>query len=244
VVETRDDWANTLAATCRSLTEDLAFPAEVCASALESLREAPIVAAFLERRSVDPTGSEPPIQQLRPLLAFSLHRGRYRAATWHQEQAAVVWLLASHIHREGSPDDAYHYFERLYHAGQILPTRTDAERIIASREPRFDDIAAQEIPQFLESVYANPGQVHEAVLGGRIPVRALYENGEAGLLAVALSTRIRPGALPLPPEWLGILVGAFFPMTPRHELDGVADLAGTALRPDEIGFCALVDAPQ
>jgi len=243
VVETRGDWDNTLAATCRCLTDDLAFPADACANTLESLRQSPIVAAFLGRRSMNPTGSEPPIQQLRPLLAFSLHIGRYRGATWHQEKAAVVWLLASHIHREDSPDDEYHYFERLHRAGQLLPTRTDAERIIASRAPRFDDIAAQEIPHFLESVYANPGQVCEGVLRGRIPVLALYENGEAGLLAVAVSTRIRPGALPLPPEWLGILVAAFFPMTPLHELDGVADLAGTALRPDEIGFCALIDAP-
>jgi len=243
VVETRGDWDNTLAATCRCLTDDLAFPADACANTLESLRQAPIVAAFLGRRSMDPTGSEPPIQQLRPLLAFSLHSGRYRGATWHQEKASVVWLLASHIHREGSPDDAYHYFGRLYRVVQLLPTHMDAERVIASREPRFDDIASAEIPQFLESVYGDAGQVHEAVLGGRIPVRALYENGEAGLLAVAVSTRIRPGALPLPPEWLGILVAAFFPMTPVHELDGVADLAGTALVPDEIGFCALVDVP-
>jgi hypothetical protein len=154
---------------------------------------------------------------------------------------AIVWLLAAHIHREGSPEDAYNVFEQLHRAGRLLPTRGDAERVISAREPRFEDITAQEIAPLVAQAHRNPGTIHEAVLGGRIPVRVLFENGEVGLLAVAISTRIRPGALPLPVEWLGIVVGAFFPRTPLQELDGIADLAGAMLRPDEIGFCALVE---
>src|SRR5947209_13597547 len=119
-----------------------------------------------------------PITQLRPLLAFSLHSGRYRAATWRQGKMAIVWLLATHIHREGSPEDAYNIFEQLHRAGRLLPTRADAERVIAAREPRFGDVTSHEIPRLLTKVYKTSGDIHEDVLGGRISVRVLFENGE------------------------------------------------------------------
>jgi hypothetical protein len=61
-----------------------------------------------------------------------------------------------------------------------------------------------------------------------------------GLLIVAVSTKLRPGDLPLPSDWLGAVLGGFLPETPAAELDSVAEIAGEPLYATELGFCALV----
>src|SRR5437764_295002 len=82
--------------------------------------------AELERRSprdgLARTGADPVAPTL---VAFSLHVGRRRGATWHRREAGVIWLLAVGYHREGHIDDAYAYFARLKAAGRLLPDRED-----------------------------------------------------------------------------------------------------------------------
>ena len=91
-----------LAVTRRCLIDDLGFSREDSERSLDELRHRPVIADFLTKRQVSPAGQEV-IQELAPkLIAYSLHKGRYRAATWYHEALAVVWLLAAALHRTDS----------------------------------------------------------------------------------------------------------------------------------------------
>lgn len=228
------------AATCRCLTEDLGFPEADCDRPIAELTSNKVVADFIAKRTDSPTGQEV-IQSLAPrLIAYSLHSGRHRAATWFHEDLGVVWLLASRLHREGSKDDAYPYFARLLSAGRLLPTREDIARVVRSRSRTFAQALVEDVPQLRESVLSQPGKIHEEVLGGRVRLRLLYEPGDPSLLTVAVSQRLEPGAMALPPEWQVQLLAAMFPQIRLEEISIVDSLGDESLRPDEVGYCAVV----
>ncbi len=225
-----------LAVTCRCLTDDLDFLHEDCDRPVEELIDNPVIEDFVERRSERPIGSEA-VQALLPgLVAFSLHSGRYRGATWYDRDGGAVWLLAVELHREGSRHDAYPYFERLHQANRLLPTRGDVERMVRGRSPTFKRVLLQELPWLRRTALGEPNTMHEMILGGRIPVRAIFENGDAGLLFFGITPQLLPGSVRLPVTWLVDILAAFFPDTPPEEIGYVPDLAGRPLREGE--FCS------
>ncbi len=65
-----------------------------------------LIEKFHELRGQAPDGGEG-ISGLRDRPCKSLHASHYRGITWYDQQHDVVWLLAAHIHREGSHDDSY-----------------------------------------------------------------------------------------------------------------------------------------
>jgi hypothetical protein len=73
-----------------------------------------IVRAFFERRRQSPIDQDCISGLTSRIRAYSLHSGRLRGLTWHHRQAAIVWLLAAHMHRSGEADDAYPYFRGQY----------------------------------------------------------------------------------------------------------------------------------
>jgi len=138
-----------LAATCRCLTEDLSFPPADCERPITELAgRHQVVADFIKKRTGSPIGTEPPIRSLlrKKVSAYSLHGGRYRAATWHHEKAGTVWLLAARWHEQGSPDDSYPSFESLLDAGRLLPTREDVARVVESRRLTFERALIDQVP--------------------------------------------------------------------------------------------------
>ena len=78
------------------------------------------------------------------------------------------------------------------------------------------------------------------MIGGRVRVRVAFENGASGLLYVAITRRLLPGTLPLPPEWDIQLLAAFFPGVPLEDIDYIDEIAGHNLKPDEVSYCGLV----
>jgi hypothetical protein len=116
--------------TRRCLTDDLGLPAESVDLAIDELATAnDVIAAFRDRRAEMGSPGQEPIRSLLPeVVAFSLHVGRQRGATWHHRDAGVIWLLAVGYHREGHVDDAYAYFERLKAAGRLSLTVTTCSR--------------------------------------------------------------------------------------------------------------------
>ncbi len=207
---------------------------------MELAGEHQIVADFVKKRGAHPLGSEP-IQSLLPrLVAYSLHSGRYRGATWYQERAAIVWLLAARWHEQGSAEDAYPYFERLLREGRIWPTREDVEHVVASRRLTFERALLEQVPTIRQAAIEHPGQVEEAVIGGRVQVRIAYENGDSALLYVAIAQRLLPGEIPLPAEWQVQVLAAFFLGVPLAEVELIGEIAGHALHADEVGYCALI----
>jgi len=235
----------TLGATCRCLTEDLTLGEESCALSLTELATRvdahQVISDFVKKRGAHPIGSETINALLPTLVAYSLHSGRYRGATWHHEAAAIVWLLAARWHEQGSADDAYPYFERLLNDGRILPTREDVERVVNSRRLTFERALRTEPPRLRQAARDDACAIQEGVIGGRIRVRVGFEQGDPSLLYVAITQRLLPGDLPLPAEWLIQVLAAFFPGVPLEDVDYVEEIVEQDLRPDEVGFCALVD---
>ncbi len=235
----------TLSATCRCLTEDLGLAPEACDRPIVDLVGAhQVIADFVERRSAHPIGTET-IQALLPtLVAYSLHSGRYRAATWHHEAAGIVWLLAARWHEQGSADDSYPYFEQLLRNGRLLPTRADVERVVDQRRPTFARALSDDVPCLRQRAIAHPGQIEEDVIGGRVCVRVAFENGASGILYVAITRRLLPGALPLPAEWDIQLLAAFFPGVPLEDIEYIDEIAGYNLRTDEVAYCGPIAQSQ
>jgi hypothetical protein len=59
-------------------------------------------------------------------------------------------------------------------------------------------------------------------------------------LTVAISQRLFPGEMEMPADWLVRVAAAFLPDTPPERLSVAFDLAGQALRSDEVAFCDFV----
>jgi hypothetical protein len=123
--------------TRRCLTDDLGLPADSVDRTIDELASASgVIAAFRDRRAEMGSAGQEPIRSLLPeVVAFSLHVGRRRGATWHHQEAGVIWLLAVGYHREGHVDDAYAHFARLKAAGRLLPDRDDMLALVRSQAP-------------------------------------------------------------------------------------------------------------
>jgi len=231
----------TLSATCRCLTEDLGLAPEACQRPIADLTGAhQVIADFVKKRGEYPIGNETIKALLPRVVAYALHSGRFRAATWHHEAAGIVWLLAARWHEQGRADDAYPYFEHLLRTGQLLPTRTDAARVVDQRRPTFAHALYLDVPRMRRWALDHPGNIQEGVIGGRVRVRVAFENGTDGLLYVAITRRLLPGTLPLPLAWDIQVLAAFFPGLPLEDIDYIDHIAGHALANDEVGYCGLV----
>lgn len=228
--------------TRRCLTDDLGLLAESIDLTIDGLASAnDVIAAFRDRRGEQGATGQEPIRSLLPeIVAFSLHVGRRRGATWHHREAGVIWLLAVGYHREGHVDDAYAHFERLKAAGRLLPDRVDMLAFVRSQAPTLARSLLKDAPGLVAAARQRPGVIQSGMIGGRIPVRVVCEAGDPPMLTVAISQRLFPGEMQVPADWLVRVAAAFLPDTPPERLSIASDIAGTELRPDEIAFCDFV----
>ena len=201
-----------------------------------------VIDDFIKKRADSPVGTEPPIRSLlhKKVTAYSLHSGRYRAATWHHEKPGIVWLLAARWHEQGSRDDSYPYFEGLLDADRLLPTREDVELVVNSRRLTLERELIEQVPGIRGEAVNEPGVIREAVIGGRIRVRVVYENGDSGLLSVAIGNRLIPGEMTVPPEWSIQVLAALFLGLPLADVEYTDEFAGEPRRSDEDCYCGLV----
>jgi hypothetical protein len=225
--------------TKRCLTEDLGLPNASADLTVDELAEASeVIAAFRDRRAdIGATGQEPIRSLLPEIVAFSLHVGRLRGATWHHREAGVIWLLAVGYHREGDPGDAYEHFGQLKAAGRLLPARDDMLAYVRSQAPTLARSLVHDVPGLLAAARERPGAIRTGTIGGRIRVRVVYEDSDPPMLTVAIGQRLWPGEMPVPGDWLIRVAAAFLPDTPAERLSVAFDLAGHELHPDEVAFC-------
>jgi hypothetical protein len=228
--------------TRRCLTDDLGLPAESVDLTIDELATASdVVAAFRDRRAEMSSPGQEPIRSLLPeVVAFSLHVGRRRGATWHHRKAGVIWLLAVGYHREGHVDDAYAYFERLKAAGRLLPDRDDTFAFVRSQAPTLARSLLNDVPGLVATAREQPGVIHPGTIGGRIRLRVVCEATDPAMLTVAISQRLFPGEMAVPADWLVRVAAAFLPDTPPERLAVAFDLAGHELQADEVAFCDFV----
>jgi hypothetical protein len=228
--------------TRRCLTDDLGLPAESVDLTIDELASAnDVIAALRDRRAEVRSPGQEPIRSLLPeVVAFSLHVGRQRGATWHHQEAGVIWLLAVGYHREGHVDDAYAYFERLKVAGRLLPDRDDMLAFVRSQVPTLARSLLDDVPALVATAREHPGVIHSGTIGGRIRVRVVCEAADPAMLTVAIGQRLFPGEMPVPADWLVRVAAAFLPDTSPERLSVAFDLAGHELQPDEVAFCDFV----
>lgn len=205
---------HTVAITSRCLEEDLGLPADADMGMAAARR--PIVAAFVDRRSVEPEGGDR-IAQLVGLITapiFSLHSVRDRAATWFDREEDVVWLLAV------GEDHDYDHFEHLARAERLLPEDSDYERFEAPEFAKraFIDCLLADVARMKAEARSKPDQPVLGELAGRIQVRLCYELGEPAFLSVAIGQRLRPQGPDLSPIWMYEVANAFFPGVPFEDL--------------------------
>lgn len=225
--------------TRRCLVDDLGLPDESMGWTMGELADAnEVIAAFRDRRAEVGSPGHEPIRSLLPeVVAFSLHVGRRRGATWHHREAGVIWLLAVGYHREGHVDDAYAHFERLKAAGRLLPDRDDMLVFARSQAPTLARSLLDDAPALVAAAREHPGVIHSGIIGGRIRVRVVCEAGDPPMLTVAISQRLFPGEMPVPADWVVRVAAAFLPDTSPERLSVAFDLAGQELQPDEIALC-------
>jgi hypothetical protein len=227
-----------LRVTKRCLAEDLGLSDDASKLSIEELAEkSPVVASFVNKRGQNPDG----VERVQPLtsrvVVHTLHAGEDRGATWYDRKAGTVWLLAARFHRSGQRDDAYPYFKGLDAGGRLLPTREDYEALVEAQTLDFAGRLHKEIPPLREQAIAEPGLIVGAVLGGRVAVRIVYDEGDA-MLTVAISQRLFPGDTHVPPGYQLAIAAGFLPhTTPPEHLSFAGDLAGEELRDDEIAYC-------
>jgi hypothetical protein len=230
-----------LRVTRRCLREDLEFQETDLALPMEELAARhPMIRAFVEQRSQSAIGQETIQGLTAKIVAFSLHFGEDRGITWHHEKAGVVWLLASAFHRSGQRGDAYPYFRELDAKGLLLPAPADFQALTESQASTLARSLITDVPRLLREARRSRGQVVRGLIGGRISVRLMQEDGERPMLTVAISLRIWPGEMTLSADWLMSVAAAFFPHTRTSDLSTAFDIGGRPITPDEQAFCDFV----
>jgi hypothetical protein len=78
--------------TRRCLTDDLGLAADSVDQTIDDLASVnDVIVAFRDRRAEMGSAGQEPIRSLLPdIVAFSLHVGRRRGATWHHREAGVI----------------------------------------------------------------------------------------------------------------------------------------------------------
>jgi hypothetical protein len=89
-------------------------------------------------------------------LVYRLRHGRWRGATWLEEDAARFWLLAGALRAAGSRQDAYAAFVALHEAGELLPSEDDQLRDVLERDARVLAAARADAAPALVAAAAAP----------------------------------------------------------------------------------------
>jgi hypothetical protein len=215
--------------TRRCLTEDLNFDQETEFSPALSH---PIVDAFKNQRSLQPTGSKTVGPVSGEHTIYRLGSGHHhRGATWFDQHERVVWLCAYRLHRSGHPDDAFPYFNKLIRSGRIMPTRVDYETLFTERDRRFVETLSQDAQALLARAHTNPGVEVVGLIGGEERtgvivqiVETLEETNVAFALATMDYTRIV------------LILAAFIPEATFKEWELVPALPTRSLREKEVCY--------
>lgn len=201
----------TLRITIRCLEDDLGFDRSDASAPVESL-DHEVCRAFVEKRSQSPFGAE----KLRPITTnaevYTLHAGRWRGATWHDADHNVVWLLGCGYHRSGEHTDVYPYLKDLDAKAELFPTAEDYEIFFELQDYTFARALVEEVPAILEWARGQSGTEIVALIADRIRIGVVFEiAGEIEVTWLAVSMRLLPGETELPPEWMPLLLAAFYP---------------------------------
>jgi hypothetical protein len=125
-------------------------------------------------------------------LVYRLRHGRWRGATWVEEDAARFWLLAGAQRESGSREDAYGVFVALHEARHLLPTHDDRLRDVFERDARVLAAARAEARPALEAAAAAPDSDLLIRFGELVDARLLL-SASGDEVWIAIATRAADG---------------------------------------------------
>lgn len=227
----------TLRVTIRCLIDDLGLDRADARMEVHELEDE-VCRAFESRRSQSPIG----VEKLQPIETdaevYTLHAGRWRGATWHDEDNNAVWLLGCAYHRSGEKNDVYPYLKELDSKGELFPVSEDYVLLFELQDTSFAEALIADVPGLMEEARRQPGAEVTGLIGDRIRVSAVVEMAdELEAWWVAISMQLLPGESETPPEWLSLLLAAFFPDVANPlELQSAGKLPARLARSDELVF--------
>ncbi len=166
-----------------------------------------LVEKFISDRSTAPEAAVR-IRSLVERSCFSLHSGRYRAATWYERDRDVIWLIAAGVHREGSREDFYSVAEARERAGQLYPTTADYVELAAEEQIDRLRSAVKQLQLLRQAVLEAPNQERKTFTSEDGLHAELWSEAIPGLATVKLRLRIaRLGGPFLTEEEVALVVG-------------------------------------
>lgn len=121
-------------------------------------------------------------------LVYRLRHGRWRGATWLEDDAERFWLCGAALREQGARNDPYELFVALHDAGRLLPDGDDRLRDAAERNARIIDAAADSIEGALKDASEHTGQDVPLRLDGLVDLR-LHVTAPGDEVWVAIATR-------------------------------------------------------
>lgn len=190
--------------TERCLKEDLQRSSD---ARFEDLQGHDIVRAFVRERRDKGIGR--PLTGLTTRLPVGVlsHGHDHRGATWFDEEAGVVWLMAYRRHRSGKPDDFFPWVQDLDSREELFPTEADYEQLEVDKAERFVKTVLIECPQILKAARATPEVEVNRELGGEYAIAVTVEVAD-DLQSITIAFDLR--TLRIPEHKLAILA-AFAP---------------------------------
>ena len=121
-----------------------------------------IVSKFLKLRTATPTGTEGPMRNVGRPDIYSLHgRDGIRAATWHDDEFGICWLLG--VVKEHD----YASIEERSKNGELLPTEDDYA-IYFEQTPSFEELVTVDLRTVVSAALMRPFTPQEATLGNLV----------------------------------------------------------------------------
>lgn len=154
--------------TIRCLNEDLGIPLPGSDTDLGQL-DIPLVEECRRLAELAPRGQKRILSIDHPLV-YRVGHGRWRGASWVDEEHKLLWLLAAEQREEGSLDDAYVHFESLHDVNRLLPTRDDYLRDRVEEGARVFATVKAELPVAIGAARDRPRADHTVLLLGQVEV--------------------------------------------------------------------------
>jgi hypothetical protein len=170
--------------TLRCLRDDLKLelpPVEVDLAGLDHVLVG-------EARRLAPTAprGQKRILSIEHPLVYRVRHGRWRGATWLEDDAVRFWLCAGAQREEGSGEDAYEQFAALHRAQRLLPDADDRLRDALERNARIIDAARDSIDAALPEAFDRRGHDIAVSFAGLVDARLhVVTSGEEVWVAIA-----------------------------------------------------------
>jgi hypothetical protein len=150
-----------------------------------------VVETFIARRAATPAPDGYQIGDTRGEL-FKLRIGdRQRGATWHDEAANAVFLVAVDRHESRSEDDFYKWVPEAWRSGELRPRPSDYSELLVARDARWVDelrAACGDIGAEARALARRGESTEPHAVGAYVIRLAAYEVDETYFYAVSVDT--------------------------------------------------------